>query len=113
MLVFHCYNQLCASKIASNDARCPYCGTRQLLQHGSHIYRLSGELGHGGFGRVYEAIDMVLDDRPCAIKEIIERPPNLTHKEIKREVRVLSRHAAPLPFMPDIYDYWAEGTQHY
>jgi WD40 repeat protein/predicted Ser/Thr protein kinase len=110
MADLHCYNDQCNVIIQRTDPVCPNCGSPQIL---NRIYRVQGILGSGGFGCVYDAVDTYMNHRHCAIKEIIARPPTLTHQQIMHEIHLLSSHASNLPFMPDIYTYWDENPKHY
>src|SRR5689334_16793839 len=110
MADLRCYNDKCNADLQESDLVCPRCGSPQIL---NRIYRVRGFLGSGGFGSVYDAIDTYMNNRPCAIKEIIARPPMLTHHQIMHEIHLLSSHASNLPFMPDIYTYWDEDPRHY
>jgi WD40 repeat protein len=110
MADLRCYIPTCAAVLQASDEICPQCHSPQIL---NRIYRIHGILGSGGFGCVYDAFDMSLNNRRCAIKEIIARPPQLTRQQIEQEVNLLSNNANSLPFIPDIYSYWHDGPKHY
>ncbi len=106
----HCYNQGCYTLVTSEHQKCPVCGSILILRD---KYRIRGVLGHGGFGHVYEATQIDLNNRRCAIKEVRERPPTLSKEQIEQEVTVLTDIAWRFPFIPDIYDRWSTRPQHF
>lgn len=112
MLEEQCYN--CGRSVVAEglDGQCPSCSALLMLKRGSRVYRITGVLGRGGFGRVYQALEADLQ-RPCAIKSIREDPPELTRNVIANEVRLLSDQGHRLNFIPDVYDYWRDDRVHY
>lgn len=72
-------------------------------------YRLVKELGHGGMGRVYEAIDQRLK-RTVALKEACVKTDDLK-QGLEREARLLANLSHPL--IPRVIDHFSEGDEHY
>jgi len=77
-------------------------------------YRIGKVIGVGGMGRVYQANDTRLANRPVAVKEMIIGQGLQEQKAVEdfaREARVL----APLshPGIPNLIDYFAERGRHY
>ena len=110
MSELHCYNPTCNTRVSLQDIVCPNCGSTLLLLD---KYRIIGVLGQGGFGYVYEAVELDLNDRRCAIKEVMERPPALSKQQIEQEVTVLARISGRFHFIPDIYARWSADQRHY
>src|SRR5882762_11410866 len=69
-------------------------------------YRVLRELGHGGMGTVYEALDQRIN---ClvALKEISAGGENEARRAFEREASLLGnlRHSA----LPKVMDYFSEG----
>ncbi len=68
-------------------------------------YRIVRQLGQGGMGAVYEAIDMRLDTT-VALKETLFADERL-RKQFEREARLLARMHHPA--LPRVSDHFAEG----
>ena len=54
-------------------------------------YRIVGQIGHGGMGYVYQAIDTKLYGRQVAIKTLRDRPTEESLAMFKREIGILAR----------------------
>ena len=103
------------------EGRCPYDGTAYSfvprLSPGELLadrYRVEGCLGHGGFGWVYLAHDERLNNRPVALKGLIDAADPARIEEAAEEKRFLIelRHDD----IVDIYDFVthepAGGSRH-
>src|SRR6187200_3754968 len=69
-------------------------------------YRIIRQLGQGGMGAVYEAIDQRLDTT-VALKETLFSEERL-RKQVEREARLLARLHHPA--LPRVSDHFAEGV---
>jgi serine/threonine-protein kinase len=80
-------------------------------------YRVVQLVGRGGMGAIYEAEDMRLEGRLCAIKEVIPEPdaPESRREQLQtqfhREATVLAR--LDHPNLPKVSDYFVEGGRDY
>jgi serine/threonine protein kinase len=126
----HVTSWFCATCGASNDsslAECFACGhlrTDDAREDTGTVgvgvllerYRLLSQIGTGGFGVVYKAIDMQSEERLVAVKQINLRglPPQKMIEAtdaFNREVQLLSplRH----PNLPRIYDHFTDPDHWY
>ena len=92
---------------------------RNLLQPG-HIffnrYEIIKRIGGGGMGNVYQARDIRLSNRHCAIKEMIDlysepEEHDRTLKEFEREASLLA--ALNHSNIPSVYDYFKDNDKFY
>ncbi|MGC8877647.1 MAG: serine/threonine-protein kinase [Anaerolineae bacterium] len=80
-------------------------------------YRIVQLVGRGGMGAIYQAEDLRLEGRLCAIKEVIPEPgANLERREqlqaqFYREATILAR--LDHPNLPKVSDYFTEGERDY
>ncbi|GCE19613.1 serine/threonine protein kinase [Dictyobacter kobayashii] len=79
-------------------------------------YRIVKEIGSGGYGKVYRAIDTEFMDRQVAIKEMIQH--GLSTRELVEAAEGFKREAVLLarlthPNLPSIYDYFSEHGNWY
>ncbi|MCS7260449.1 MAG: serine/threonine protein kinase [Anaerolineae bacterium] len=80
-------------------------------------YRIMQLVGRGGMGAIYQAEDLRLEGRLCAIKEVIPEPyTNLERREqlqaqFYREATILAR--LDHPNLPTVSDYFTEGERDY
>lgn len=95
----------CSQPVALSAKHCPQCGQPHILRD---KYRIVGLLGRGGFGIVYEAIDVQLK-RHYAIKIILSETAS-AQQQVQTEGEILAQYARRFPFMPEIYDIWHEGS---
>jgi WD40 repeat protein/predicted Ser/Thr protein kinase len=72
-------------------------------------YRVLGLLGRGGFGIVYEAVDIHLK-RHYAIKVILSET-DTSQQQVLTEAEIMAQYARRFEFMPEIYDIWHEGAR--
>src|SRR5512135_152569 len=86
-----------------------------MLNNGTVLrsrYRVVSSIGQGGMGAVYEAEDVRLAGRRCALKEV-KLDPNMTlearrqaQEQFYREASVLAR--LDHPTLPKVSDYFSE-----
>ncbi len=91
-----------------------------MLRTGTVIrsrYKIVQAIGQGGMGAVYEAQDLVLAGRTCAIKEV-RLDPEMTlearrqaQEQFYREASVLAR--LDHPTLPKVSDYFSEADLDY
>jgi serine/threonine protein kinase len=80
-------------------------------------YRVIAPVGQGGMGAVYQAEDLRLEGRVCAIKEICgdpEAPPEImeqSREQFRREAVTLAR--LDHPNLPKVSDAFTEGERDY
>ncbi len=79
-------------------------------------YRIVDQIGSGGYGKVYRAIDTEFMDRRVAVKEMIQQ--GLSPKELADASESFKREAVLLatlthPNLPSIYDYFSENGNWY
>ena len=80
-------------------------------------YKIVGLAGQGGMGAVYQANDLRLRGRICAVKEVlpelISAPgmENQAHDQFYREASTLAR--LDHPNLPKVSDYFAQGGREY
>lgn len=96
----------CEEHIDAHDQVCPHCDATLMLNQRYHMRR---KLGEGGFGVVFEAIDVVLN-RLCAVKQI-QAHSRSDLQQIDQEIRLLAEYSYQLPFVPHIYDRWSVSSQ--
>ena len=79
-------------------------------------YLLIQQLGRGGMGVVYKAMDTLLGNRFVAVKEMSQK--NLSLLEVARATEAFKREALLLaslshPNLPRIYDHFSEEGRSY
>ncbi len=80
-------------------------------------YRIAHQVGQGGMGSIYQAEDLRLEGRLCAIKEVqgdTTLPPETqqqAREQFYREASVLAR--LDHPNLPKVSDYFSEGDRDY
>lgn len=72
-------------------------------------YRIVRQMGQGGFGTMYRVWDTALG-RPCALKENLDRAPEI-ERQFLREAKILAN--LHHPGLPRVTDYFIEGQQQY
>ncbi len=105
-------------QVASAPPKAPTEGTlppNTLLQG---RYQILGILGMGGMSTVYKARDLRFANvtRLCAVKEMSNLSPDpqlreMAFRNFEREANILA--TASHPAMPQIYDFFNEGTRSY
>src|SRR3954451_18232119 len=70
-------------------------------------YRVVRQLGRGGMGAVYEAIDMRLG-HSVAVKQTLSAEPELW-KQFEREARLMAQLNHPV--LPRVSDYFTDGNR--
>jgi serine/threonine protein kinase len=70
-------------------------------------YRIVRQLGRGGMGAVYEAIDLRLE-KTVALKETLSSEPSM-RKQFEREARLLA--GMQHPALPQVSDHFVEGSR--
>ena len=80
-------------------------------------YKIADQVGQGGMGSIYQAEDLRLEGRLCAIKEV-QGDPSLppeaqqqAREQFYREAKVLAR--LDHPNLPKVSDYFSEGDRDY
>ncbi len=80
-------------------------------------YKIAHQVGQGGMGSIYQAEDLRLEGRLCAIKEVqgdAALPPETQQQardQFYREASVLAR--LDHPNLPKVSDYFSEGDRDY
>jgi serine/threonine-protein kinase len=80
-------------------------------------YKIVQAIGQGGMGAVYEAQDVVLAGRTCAIKEV-RLDPDMTLEDRRQAQEQFYREASVLarldhPTLPKVSDYFSEAELDY
>ncbi len=70
-------------------------------------YRIVRQLGRGGMGAVYEAVDQRLG-KTVALKETLSSEPSM-RKQFEREARLLA--GMQHPALPQVSDHFVEGSR--
>src|SRR5262245_14967671 len=89
----------------NDDTPCRVC----LLSSGTILqsrYRIVSQLGRGGMGAVYEAIDMRLG-HTVAVKQALNQDAE-TWKQFEREARLMAQLDHPV--LPRVSDYFTDGS---
>jgi eukaryotic-like serine/threonine-protein kinase len=79
-------------------------------------YKVVEELGRGGFGITYKAIDLDLKDKPCAVKQL--NIPQLPREAVPKAKELFDRECQALmalehPQIPRILAYKAQDNDYY
>ncbi len=112
----YCLNPMCPHPVNPDvNQRCQACGSKMKL---NDRYRIVRQLGHGGFGATFLAIDESLPGHPnCVIKQL---RPVATSSEVLHMARELfQREAKTLgkigdhPQVPRLLDYFDTNQEFY
>ena len=83
----------------------------------SNRYRITEELGEGGFGKTYLGVDTQLPDEPrCVIKElkpVAGLDANEVVKRFEQEAKTLHKLGKQHPQIPQLYAYFAHEGKFY
>ncbi|MEB3232950.1 MAG: serine/threonine-protein kinase [Leptolyngbyaceae bacterium] len=112
----YCLNPDCANPENPNNVQqCQSCGTTLLL---NARYRIQQELGRGGFGTTFLAIDQSLPGHPsCVIKQL--RPTLSSPQAMKMARDLFAREAQTLgkignhPQVPQLLNFFEESKEFY
>ena len=94
-------------------------GDAHVIQAGTTIgnrYKVTRMVGGGGMKLVYQAEDLHLANRPCALAEMSDDFANQAARQhavtaFQREADLLAK--LDNPHIPRIYDRFSEGTRHF
>src|SRR5947209_609944 len=129
VLSAHLYCNHCGAANQTEAATCFACG--QAVRHSTTTsplislrsdpclkqrYRLIAQVGKGGFGAVYKALDILFHNRAVAIKEMNQA--GMTPQESAQATQAFKHEAHLLaglshPNLPQIYDQFPEGGHWY
>src|SRR5579863_3497991 len=81
-------------------------------------YKVESNVGGGNMGVVYKAVDLQLNDRLVAIKEMLSPDPAKNGLDLNKAVHFFKREAAILsglnhPNLPHVYDTFQEQGKYY
>ena len=135
----HLYCAQCGAANPLHAKFCPVCGQSVNAQSQSSVrfqegssdtypsvpsgdrllkkrYQIVAQIGSGGYGKVYKAIDTEFANRSVAIKEMLQR--GLSEQEIAEGTEAFKRESLMLatlthPNLPSIYDYFTEEGRYY
>jgi serine/threonine protein kinase len=109
-----CANPACGAANSSKDRVCKRCGLPLPASPGTVLhgrYRIERQLALGGFGAVYQAIDIKEGDRAVAVKDMICADPQeftIRLNFFRREAEIL-RSLQSSPIVPRIFDFIQQG----
>src|SRR5262249_53047087 len=109
-----CANPACGVANPTGERTCQRCGTPlptapATVLHGH--YRIEQLVAMGGFGAVYQAVDLRNGNRPVAIKDMICADPTeftIRLNFFRREAEIL-RSLERLPIVPRVFDLIEQG----
>ena len=112
-----CPNAACGTLNPPGDRLCQRCNTPLPGAIGQMVggrYRIAKYLATGGFGVVYQAVD-VRDGKTVAVKEMIATDPKefkIRQTFFRREAEIL-RALQHVPIVPRVFDVIEDGTAAY
>lgn len=111
---------LCGKMLRTSYTPLPSTYIQTGLLPASHLlkqrYRVVAQVGKGGFGAVYKAVDMQFANRVVAVKEMSQQ--NLSQQELQEATSAFKNEALLLagllhPNLPRIYEQFAEVGRWY
>jgi serine/threonine protein kinase len=109
-----CTNPACGVANSPAERVCQRCGSPLPAAPGTVLhgrYRIERQLALGGFGAVYQAVDLKEGDRTVAVKDMICTDPlefTIRLNFFRREAEIL-RSLQDLPIVPRVYDFIQQG----
>jgi serine/threonine protein kinase len=109
-----CANPACGALNSSSERVCRRCGSPLPAVPGTVLhgrYRIERQLALGGFGAVYQAVDIKEGDRPVAVKDMICADPQeftIRLNFFRREAEIL-RSLQSSPIVPRMFDFIQQG----
>ncbi|MGF1516032.1 MAG: pentapeptide repeat-containing protein [Elainellaceae cyanobacterium] len=112
----YCLNPMCPYPVnPDTNQRCQACGSKMKL---NNRYRIVRQLGHGGFGATFLALDESLPGHPnCVIKQL--RPVASSSEVLHMARELFQREAKTLgkigdhPQVPRLLDYFDTNQEFY
>jgi WD40 repeat protein/DNA-directed RNA polymerase subunit RPC12/RpoP len=91
----YCLNPICSKPQNPTDGNfCLSCGSKLLLKE---RYRALSQLGEGGFGKTYHAIDLDRMQESCVIKQFLPAPEIQGHSQaLAKAIELFSQEAVRL-----------------
>jgi len=109
-----CANPACGVANPPDERVCQRCGSPLPAAPGTILhgrYRIERQLALGGFGAVYQAVDLKEGDRAVAVKDMICTDPlefSIRLNFFRREAEIL-RSLQDLPIVPRVFDFIQQG----
>jgi serine/threonine protein kinase len=109
-----CANPACGAPNSSSEKVCRRCGSPLPAKPGTLLhgrYRIERQLALGGFGAVYQAVDIKQGDCPVAVKDMICADPQeftIRLNFFRREAEIL-RSLQSSPIVPRMFDFIQQG----
>jgi serine/threonine protein kinase len=108
----YCLNPVCAQPQNPDVTFCQSCGAKLLLRE---HYRAVRQIGQGGFGKTFLAVDQDLPNKPaCVIKQFSPSPPIQGANALQKATELFEQEAVQLNILgkhPQIPELWAHFEQ--